>query len=194
MKLPNGENAYIPLAKLTSYLLSHSHPLGRHKALIFNNLGYDISNPAELESGLLNIVRHWDVIETMTSDWGAKYIIDGVLFTPIGSEFPVRTVWITDVGESRPRFVTAYPFQACHGEIIMVQELDIVVLTSDLTDHGLKAGDVGAVVHCYPENDAFEVEFVTGKGQAAALLTLTKADIRPMGEREILHAREITSA
>lgn len=76
----------------------------------------------------------------------------------------------------------------------MVQELDTVVLTSDLKDHGLKAGDVGAVVHCYPENDAFEVEFVTGKGQTAALLTLTKADIRPMSEREILHARKLSGA
>ena len=76
----------------------------------------------------------------------------------------------------------------------MVQELDTVVLTHDLEEHRLKVGDVGAVVHCYPKTGAFEVEFVTGEGRTAALLTLTEADIRPMGESEILHARELTGA
>ncbi len=109
MKLPNRENAYVPLAKLTGYLLSDSHPVGRHKALIFNIMGYDINNPAELELGLLNIVEEWDVVQTIASEYGTKYIVDGVLATPVGSEFSVRTVWITNVGETRARFVTAYP-------------------------------------------------------------------------------------
>ena len=109
MKLPNGENAYVPLAKLTSYLLSDSHPVGRHKAQIFKNLGYDINNPAELELGLLSIVEQWDVVETITSEYGTKYIVDGVLATRVASELSVRTDWNTDVGETRPRFVTAYP-------------------------------------------------------------------------------------
>ena len=61
----------------------------------------------------------------------------------------------------------------------MVRELDTVVLTRDLEEHGLKIGDAGAVVHCYPDEKAFEVEFITGKGTTTAVLTLTKADIRP---------------
>ena len=75
----------------------------------------------------------------------------------------------------------------------MTNQLDTIVLTHDLEEHHLKQGDVGAVVHCYL-GDGFEVEFVTGEGRTAALLTLTEADIRPMGDREILHAREIKSA
>jgi Domain of unknown function (DUF4926) len=31
----------------------------------------------------------------------------------------------------------------------MISELDMVVLTSDLSEHGLQKGDVGAVVHVY---------------------------------------------
>ena len=76
----------------------------------------------------------------------------------------------------------------------MIQELDTVILTRDMPDHGLKQGDVGAVVHCYPGGKAFEVEFVTGEGRTAAVLTLTGPDIRPMRKDEILHARQYTVA
>jgi len=75
----------------------------------------------------------------------------------------------------------------------MIKELDTIVLTHDLEEHHLKQDDVGAVLHCYP-NNGFEVEFVTGEGTTAAVPTLTNADIRPIGQGEILHAREITSA
>jgi hypothetical protein len=52
-------------------------------------------------------------------------------------------------------------------------------------------GDIGAVVHVYKDESAYEVEFVTGEGETVALLTLTSQDIRPMHEREILHVREL---
>ncbi len=71
----------------------------------------------------------------------------------------------------------------------MFNELDTVVLTRDLDEQGLKRGDVGAVVHCYPEGKAFEVEFVAAGGDTVAVLTLLAADIRLMAPAEILHAR-----
>ncbi len=76
----------------------------------------------------------------------------------------------------------------------MIDELDSVVLTHDIEEHGLKQGDVGAVVHCYKDDSAFEVEFVTAEGRTIALLTLTQADLRPMADREILHVREFAAA
>ena len=74
----------------------------------------------------------------------------------------------------------------------MVKELDTVVLTHSIKEHGLEGGDIGAVVHCYPEGTAFEVEFVTAEGKTIALLTLDETDVRPMGGSEILHVREFT--
>jgi len=68
---------------------------------------------------------------------------------------------------------------------MMIQELDTVVLAHDIKSYGLKRGDIGAVVHCYEGNVAFEVEFVTGEGETVAVLTLTREDIRPMGRKEI---------
>ena len=66
----------------------------------------------------------------------------------------------------------------------MIQELDTVILTHDMPDHGLKQGDMGAIVHCYPDGAAFEVEFMTKEGHTTAVLTLTDEDIRPMNQTE----------
>lgn len=76
----------------------------------------------------------------------------------------------------------------------MIRELDTVVLTHDIPEHGLKKGDVGAVVHCYADGAAWEVEFVAAEGTTLAVLTLSVTDIRLMGNREILHVRELASA
>jgi hypothetical protein len=55
--------------------------------------------------------------------------------------------------------------------------LETVVLTHDLPEHGLKAGDLGAVVEVY-DQDAVEGEFVRASGETTALLTLGMADVR----------------
>ena len=73
----------------------------------------------------------------------------------------------------------------------MIRELDTVVLTHDIEEYGLKEGDIGAVVHCYSDGNAFEVEFVTAEGRTIAVITLTLTDIRLMSDKEILHVREI---
>lgn len=75
----------------------------------------------------------------------------------------------------------------------MIKELDSVVLTRDVPEHGLREGDVGAVVHRYGEGEGFEVEFVSASGETVAVLTLTKADLRPMSGGEILHVRRLAS-
>ena len=67
--------------------------------------------------------------------------------------------------------------------------LSTVVLATDLPDHHLKAGDIGAVVERY-ENEAVEVEFVTGSGKTLALLTLLNEQVRNIGERDVLSVRQ----
>lgn len=73
----------------------------------------------------------------------------------------------------------------------MIQELEMVALTHDIDEHSLKQGDIGAVVHCYKDGSAFEVEFVTAEGKTIAVLTLKRTDIRPISGREVLHVREL---
>lgn len=68
------------------------------------------------------------------------------------------------------------------------RELDTVVLLRDLPESGLRAGDLGALVHLYAP-DAFEVEFVTASGRTQALLTLGDADVRPVRDDDLLAVR-----
>ncbi|MXY08796.1 MAG: DUF4926 domain-containing protein [Gemmatimonadetes bacterium] len=73
----------------------------------------------------------------------------------------------------------------------MIQELDLVVLTRSIKEHGLQFGDVGTVVHCYADHQAYEVEFIDGDGETLAVLTLNASDIRLQVSGEILHVREV---
>lgn len=75
-----------------------------------------------------------------------------------------------------------------------MKKFDIVVLQIDLPEHGLKAGDIGSIVHKYSEEKAVEVEFVTGEGHTLGVITLGYQDLRLMGDHEILHVRSIRAA
>ena len=72
-----------------------------------------------------------------------------------------------------------------------IKEHDRVVLTTDLAGEKLAAGDVGTVVHLQREGNAFEVEFVSLDGETVALVTLERAQLRPVERREITHARRV---
>jgi hypothetical protein len=73
-----------------------------------------------------------------------------------------------------------------------MKEFDLVVLTRDMPDHNLRAGDVGTVVHAYRAG-AYEVEFVSAGGETLAVLTVTESDVRGVDHREILHVRNLAS-
>ncbi len=75
----------------------------------------------------------------------------------------------------------------------MIREHDRVVLASTVPAEGLVAGDVGTVIHIYRDGQAYEVEFTTLEGKTAAVVTLEAAQVRPVGKREITHARELAS-
>lgn len=75
----------------------------------------------------------------------------------------------------------------------MFEELDTVVLTHDIKEHALKEGDMGTVVNVYGNSEAYEVEFVTAKGETVALVTLKLADIRSVKKNDILHVRGFAS-
>ena len=72
-----------------------------------------------------------------------------------------------------------------------IREHDRVVLTTDLAGEKLAAGDVGTVVHVYQDGTAYEVEFVALDGESVAVVTLERAQVRPVEHREITHARRV---
>jgi Domain of unknown function (DUF4926) len=74
----------------------------------------------------------------------------------------------------------------------MIKEHDWIVLTTNIPQDGLEAGDVGTVVHSYQDGLAYEVEFMTLKGDTFAVVTLETVQVRPISNHEITHARELT--
>ena len=75
----------------------------------------------------------------------------------------------------------------------MIRELDSVVLTCDLLEHGLKRGDVGTVVLAHRDK-GFEVEFMTLDGETLVVASLSPSQVRPISRREIADARAVGPA
>ncbi len=65
---------------------------------------------------------------------------------------------------------------------------DVVVLNTDLPAHGLRRGDLGAVVDLYDRN-AIEVEFVTASGRTNALVMLKSDDVRAASDDDLVTVR-----
>ena len=74
----------------------------------------------------------------------------------------------------------------------MFKPFDIVVLDRDLPAAGLKKGDLGTVVEVYGP-DGLEVEFVAASGRTQALLTLKNADVRSVGDQDLVAVRRLPS-
>ncbi len=70
-----------------------------------------------------------------------------------------------------------------------IKEHDLVVLSEEITEENLEAGDIGTVVHRYENGNRYEVEFATAGGNIVAVLKLSSDKIRPVGDSDIFHAR-----
>ncbi len=75
-----------------------------------------------------------------------------------------------------------------------IKEHDCVVLTANLPEENLEAGDVGTVVHIHKGGVAYEVEFVTLAGDTIAVATVEASQVRPVGKRDLNHVRELQAA
>ena len=108
MRIPNSDAAIISGEKLRAYLLSRSHPIGKHKAAFFAALGYTVNDWQTLEVDLR--VQHLsvDAEEIDATMFGRKFVIRSPLNGPSGTALVV-SVWIIRADEDVPRFVTAYP-------------------------------------------------------------------------------------
>lgn len=115
MSLPNRENAFIQPEKLTGYLLSETHSVGKSKAKFFRELGFNEENIDILEQELLKIAKFQEIREIITTKHGTKYVIIGEINTPKKKSASILTVWIIDLGKDTPRFVTARPFLESKG-------------------------------------------------------------------------------
>ena len=109
MKLPNLERAVVRTGKISDYLLSATHPAGRHKARFFGLFGFSRFAPESLIHSLIEHTRSNEVTTVEQTAFGTRYTIDGTLISPDGRNPRVRVIWFIDLGGDIPTFVTAYP-------------------------------------------------------------------------------------
>ncbi|MCI0379591.1 MAG: DUF4926 domain-containing protein [Gemmataceae bacterium] len=76
----------------------------------------------------------------------------------------------------------------------MIREHDCIVLTQDIPDEGLKAGDVGTVIHIHRDAAAYQVEFMTLTGQTLAVATVLPGQLLPVSARDVSHVRELAAS
>lgn len=111
MKLPNWQRGVIEQAKLITYLLSPSHPLGHHKAAFFLRCGFSVDKWYKLARALKRHAGQYDVAKVEESPFGRRYVVEGELTALDGRDPRVRAVRFIETGEDVPRFVTAYPLE-----------------------------------------------------------------------------------
>jgi len=70
-------------------------------------------------------------------------------------------------------------------------ELELVVLTRDRPDRGLRAGDVGTVVGEGRGGRGYRVEFASPGGAGAGVVQVPARHLRPVRPREIFHVRTV---
>jgi hypothetical protein len=101
-------SAIISREKVTGYLLSSSHPIGRYKAAFFATLGYSADSPDVFERDLANLLSA-EIAELDVTEFGRKFSSRGPITGPNGRQAYVLAIWIILSGENSPRLVTAYP-------------------------------------------------------------------------------------
>jgi len=109
MKLPNAHLAIVDREKIADYLLNPAHPDNGGKAKFFLGLGFTVEQWQLFAEALRTLAGSSPVMERVESRHGTKYIVIGRIETPSGGSPSVRTVWIVDTGNDKPRLVTAYP-------------------------------------------------------------------------------------
>lgn len=109
MKLPNSNKAIIKEEKIKDYLLSKFHPIGRYKANLFEAFGFTQDNFDLFKNTLLKIIEENEVKSIIETDYGIKYLIEGVINTPNIRELNLVSIWFIEKGEQISYFITAYP-------------------------------------------------------------------------------------
>jgi hypothetical protein len=75
-----------------------------------------------------------------------------------------------------------------------LKELERVVQLVDKPEQGLRAGDVGVVVHVYENGQGYEVKFFTADGETISVETLAADEVAAPKSDQILHVRPLTTA
>ena len=109
MKIRDGDNGVVDLARLQLYCLDPKHPRGVAKARQFEaRLGLGSRDAELLRDELLKAVGKSDqAVAGRRDDYGQRYELDVQIKGP-GGTATVRTTWIALAGAGGPKFITCH--------------------------------------------------------------------------------------
>ncbi len=107
-QLPNAALAHVEDAKVRNYLLNPGNLQNQGKAGQFGQYGFVQDQWQVLADALCKHPTVNPVVRTVASPHGVKYVVECSLETPDRRNPCLRSVWIIEYGQERPRLVTAY--------------------------------------------------------------------------------------
>jgi hypothetical protein len=106
--LPNYERAVIPRMKLERYVLDTTHPIGKHKAIVFKSaLGFEQVDWEKLHDSIVSELPFYEAFETKTDQHGTRYNVTMQITGPNNRTVDILTAWVIRRGTDYPSFVTA---------------------------------------------------------------------------------------
>jgi hypothetical protein len=106
--IPNAYRAFIDPGKLAEYSLSPQHPVGGHKAILFERvLGITAEHAEGLREILFHVAAHASAVGDRLDEFGQRYTIDFTLRTAVGTA-SIRSAWIVRPTEDFPRLTTCF--------------------------------------------------------------------------------------
>ncbi|MFN0213076.1 MAG: DUF6883 domain-containing protein [Saprospiraceae bacterium] len=106
--LPNAEFAFVPIEKLTEYALNPEHPVGKHKAAVFEAiLGITITDADFLREKIMEAILTHDVKPTRQDEFGQRYQMEFEMERN-GRSATILTSWILEPSELSARLTSCY--------------------------------------------------------------------------------------
>ena len=107
-RLPNYKNAFIAIEKLTEYCLNNFHPIGKHKAAVFNSaLDLNFNDALLLKNQILEGLAINECIKTIGDAFGQRYNVE-MKIRIFDKEALLVTAWIIRTIEDFPRLTTCF--------------------------------------------------------------------------------------
>jgi len=101
----------MPKEKLTKYLLNLNSPRGKDKAVFFIRMGFNRAEFNIFEKELISLARIGNADRKGGFANRSKYVVRGLIKTPVGRSVSITTIWEVDERVKKPRFITAYPLK-----------------------------------------------------------------------------------
>ncbi len=108
MIVPNAENAFVDVRKLTDYCLNPEHEIGKHKARVFKSaLDLTVENAEELRDALLYAVKTNEAEAGRFDKFGQRYTVNFEMERK-AKKATVRSAWIIETDTDFPRLTTCF--------------------------------------------------------------------------------------